>query len=227
MKYSYILLDADHTLFDFDKAEANALTKVFDYFKIQIDDSVIEVYHHYNHQLWKQLELGKIKQGDIKIQRTQYILEYLKVNHVTVEEFSNQYVEFLAEGHFLYDGALELCEYLASKYKISIVTNGIEHIQNNRILYSGIHSLLDKIIVSETVGYSKPDKRVMEYALNEIKCTDKSQVILIGDSLSADIACANNAGIDSCWYNPHYNENTSQYTPRYIVHSYDEIKKLL
>ena len=31
-------------------------------------------------------------------------------------------------------------------------------------------------------------------------CTDKAQAVMMGDSLSADIAAANNAGVDSIFF---------------------------
>jgi len=50
---------------------------------------------------------------------------------------------------------------------------------------------------------------------------------MIGDSLTADIAGGNAAGIDTVWYNPDHKENTSQVVPTYTVSNYQEIADLL
>lgn len=50
---------------------------------------------------------------------------------------------------------------------------------------------------------------------------------MIGDSLTADIQGANNAGIDSVWYNPDQTTNTSTIQPTYTVSTYQELLALL
>ena len=55
----------------------------------------------------------------------------------------------------------------------------------------------------------------------------KEETLMIGDSLTADIAGGNAAGIDTIWYNPNHKENTSQVVPTYTVSNYQEIADLL
>ena len=55
----------------------------------------------------------------------------------------------------------------------------------------------------------------------------KEQALMIGDSLTADIAGGNDAGIDTVWYNPDHKENTSQAVPTYEVGSYEALLALL
>ena len=50
---------------------------------------------------------------------------------------------------------------------------------------------------------------------------------MIGDSLTADIAGGNDAGIDTVWYNPDHKENTSPAVPTYEVDSYEALLALL
>ena len=50
---------------------------------------------------------------------------------------------------------------------------------------------------------------------------------MIGDSLTADIAGGNAAGIDTVWYNPDRKENTSPAVPTYEADSYSKILALL
>ena len=42
----------------------------------------------------------------------------------------------------------------------------------------------------------------MKKIAEQIPGFDKSQALMVGDSLTADIAGGNNAGIDTAWYNP-------------------------
>ena len=50
---------------------------------------------------------------------------------------------------------------------------------------------------------------------------------MIGDSLTADIAGGNNAGIDTAWYNPKGLINQTQARPTYILQSYQDLLDLL
>ena len=50
---------------------------------------------------------------------------------------------------------------------------------------------------------------------------------MIGDSLTADIAGGNAAGIDTVWYNPNHKENTSLAVPTYEVSDYQELLAIL
>ena len=55
----------------------------------------------------------------------------------------------------------------------------------------------------------------------------KEQALMIGDSLTADIAGGNAAGIDTVWYNPNHKENTSLAVPTYEVSDYQELLAIL
>ena len=50
---------------------------------------------------------------------------------------------------------------------------------------------------------------------------------MIGDSLSSDIAGAENFGIDSCWYNPQCLDTPSAHAPTFVVNSLLEIDSLI
>jgi 2-haloacid dehalogenase len=49
----------------------------------------------------------------------------------------------------------------------------------------------------------------------------KDQVLMIGDSLTSDIAGGSHYGIDTCWFNPH-----GQPRPDHVTINY-EIKRLV
>ena len=72
-----------------------------------------------------------------------------------------------------------------------------------RIRKSIIAKYFDDIVISEEVMVSKPDPKIFEHALlSNINHTDKSNVLIVGDSLTSDIQGGINFGIDTCWFNP-------------------------
>ena len=55
----------------------------------------------------------------------------------------------------------------------------------------------------------------------------KDKILIIGDSLSSDIAGGVNAGIDSCWFNEHNNENNTDIVPTYEINKLGELQKFI
>lgn len=83
---------------------------------------------------------------------------------------------------------------------MAAATNGSLIPQTGRIVASGIAGFFDSgIFISEVVGHKKPEPEFFKFVLNKIGISDKSQVLMIGDSLSGDILGAVGSGIDSCF----------------------------
>ena len=59
----------------------------------------------------------------------------------------------------------------------------------------------DKFI-SEEIGYEKPSIQYFDTVISRIPNFDASKTLVIGDSLTSDIAGGIGAGLDTCWYNP-------------------------
>ena len=120
-----------------------------------------------------------------------------------------------------------MCKYLYGKYKLGIVTNGMKEVQYSRIGKSSIGKYIDKIIISEEVGISKPNAGIFEYALKELGTEDKKEAIMVGDSLSADIQGGINFGIDTCWVNLKNDAPNDKIKPKYVVTKLEEICNIL
>ena len=238
MKYELVLIDLDDTLFDYSKTEDSAFRKTFEkmgFFQVnQIEKEKIEEnyekikkrYKEINLQLWKDLEKGVVDKEELKIIRFEKIIKKFKLEY-DCQKMSEIYLKKLGEGIFPFKSTEKLCKYLHSKYKIGIVTNGIKEVQYSRIKNSSISNYIDKIIISDEVGVNKPDKRIFEYAMNYFEISDKKTVIMIGDSLEADIKGGQNAGIDTCWVNLRNNVNDTGIVPKYEVNKLEKLFEIL
>ena len=100
-------------------------------------------------------------------------------------------------------------------------------IQTSRMAHSDIAPYFNHIFISEQMGTQKPEALFYEKIAEQIPAFDKSQALMIGDSLTADIAGGNNAGIDTAWYNPKGLINQTQARPTYILQSYQDLLDLL
>jgi len=199
--YDILLFDADRTLLDFDKSELMALKQVFEEYGIEFNDARHYKYSKINQDLWDQHELGLISRDRLIYKRFEdfFMYENLKIDSVEVEE---RYQFLLSENAFSIDGAQELIKDLSMKYSVYIVTNGVKETQMKRLVATGIEKYVKDIFISDEIGFQKPSKEYFDIVFHRIHNFKKRRTIIIGDSLTSDIKGGNNAGLDTCWYNP-------------------------
>ena len=69
-------------------------------------------------------------------------------------------------------------------------------------MHSTIHPFITELIISEEVGAAKPHPAFFDAAFARTGNPPKSDVLIIGDSLTSDMQGGVDYGIDTCWYNP-------------------------
>ncbi len=226
MQYELIFLDADETLFDFRKAEGYALAASFDEYCLELSDAVFRDYDEINKALWKRLELGETDQASLKIERFRLLFQKMG-SGIDAAAFGASYVGWLSKASFLLEGAEELCAYLAGRYRLAIITNGIKQVQQGRIGGSAIRKYIEATIISEEVGCSKPSPDIFERACEALGFHGKGQIIMVGDSLSSDIQGGINFGIDTCWANLGGAKNETGIKPTYEIGALGELRNIL
>jgi 2-haloacid dehalogenase len=82
-----------------------------------------------------------------------------------------------------------------------IVTNGLAEVQRPRLAASAIGPHIAGIVISEEVGSAKPDGGIFRAAFEAMEGPSKRDVLMVGDSLTSDIAGGRDFGIDTCWFN--------------------------
>jgi 2-haloacid dehalogenase len=225
--YNYFLFDADGTLFDYDKAEENALHRMLSLYNYDYSETLLSKYKKINSDAWQSYERGEISKESMQTIRFSRLFELMSVDW-DATEFNKKYLFELGKGRFLIDGAFELCKELYENNKtLYIITNGILLSQKTRIEHSSLKPYISKLFVSEEIGYSKPNIEYFKYVLSNIECENKSNILVIGDLLETDIAGANNAGIDSCWINTKGISNDTKFYPTYEVTKLSEIQDFL
>jgi len=224
--YELVFIDADDTLFDYRKAEREALSGAFQSLDMSINDEIIEKYGRINKELWRKYERNEISQKALRTERFRLLFNELAVT-VDYSDFSETYLEHLSNSAVLMDNADTICRYLHENYTTVIMTNGISKVQRNRFDRSHIKDCFDHLIISEEAGFNKPHIGIFEYAEQITGFSDKDKMIIIGDSLTSDIAGGINYGIDTCWLNLHGTDNTKDIQPSYSISDLLELKNIL
>lgn len=206
-----IFFDLDHTLWDFDKNSMLAFKRVFKKFKITIEfHAFLKIYEPINVEYWKKYREDKVSKENLRRGRLIDSFNFFDLIYTTekIDEIADAYIQELPFDNHLFEGAVEILDYLILKYKLHIITNGFEEVQHKKLKNSGIDCYFSTVTTSEEVGLKKPNPKVFLTALNKANSLP-AQSVMIGDSLEADILGANNIGMQTIFYN-YRNENISK-----------------
>lgn len=196
-EFPIVLVDADDTIFDFQKAEYHAFKKTLNYFGKDCSDADVALYSQINLKHWKELEKGTIDRETLKVHRFEEWSSLMGVS-LDAKAFNQMYAPSLGDFSFLIDGAEEFLKKLSTICDVYIATNGLTVTQTKRFIKSSIKPYIKKMYVSESIGYSKPDIEFFDFCFNDIGEYDRSKYIILGDSLTSDMQGGRNAGIKTC-----------------------------
>lgn len=216
----HIFFDLDHTLWDFDKNSALAFQMIFKKHQISLDlETFLKVYKPINLQYWKLYREEQISKSSMRRRRLSDTFDQLNFQFSlqSIDQFSEDYINYLPLNNFLIHGAIEILEYLKPKYQLHIITNGFEEVQHKKLKKSGGDIYFETVTNSEEVGVKKPNPLIFEHALKK-SGAEVNESIMIGDSYEADILGAENIGMRTIFFNYHGEK---------IPKKYDEVSNLM
>ncbi len=101
----------------------------------------------------------------------------------------------------LFDDAHELLASASgARTPLALVTNGAPDTQRAKLSMLKVEGWFAAVVISGELGIAKPDPAIFELALDSLEVA-KGAVWHVGDSLTADVAGANAAGLTSVWLN--------------------------
>lgn len=201
MRYDLIMFDSDGTLLDFAHSERTAFFLTFKHFGVPVTDEDCENYSRINDSCWKMFERKEITKPELCRLRFSRLADSLGVEYDAME-VNDYYMNMLATDGTMLPETESVLNGLWGKIELTLVTNGTAFVQRGRLADSGIGKYFSHIFISDDLGVQKPDGSFFDLALEKMGRTDRSRILVVGDSLTSDIRGANNAGIDACWYNP-------------------------
>lgn len=225
--YRFIFFDADGTLLDFDKCEYTALGKTFETLGLPYDADIHAVFNAVNKSLWRAYDEGKTTREKLLLDRFIIVAEKLNLPKIDASKAEKIYRQNLNETHYVYDGVFALLDYLKPRYKLFIVTNGVKATQDRRLAESGLTPYFKDIFISDALGVNKPHKEFFDKAFATIKDFDKSRALVVGDSLTGDMAGAKNAGVDACFINRDGVKNDKNIPIKYEFSTLDGLYDIL
>lgn len=226
-RYKYVLLDADMTLFDFERSEAEALEEVLTARGYPADAETTSLYRRINSALWDAAARGEVDQDFLTVERFAAFMRVKGGDH-DPRTFNRDYLEALGRHGYLLPGAEEFCRALAAGgCELAIVTNGLPAAQWGRFNASPLKEIVPHMFVSMELGYQKPQREYFDKVCAALGITDRREAVVVGDGLSTDIKGGRNAGIDTVWFNPGGLPPDPAILPTRTAGSYAELLELL
>ena len=208
MAYKHIFFDLDHTLWDFERNSHETLTELYERFGmlsfgVESLPSFLQNFTEINKNLWNEFDHGRIAHAYIRENRFRLVFESLGLTKLPIadQELGEEYLRLLPQKAHLLDGAREILDYAAAKYKLHIITNGFDWIQARKMASSGIDHYFEHVVTNERANAKKPDPQIFAYALGAANA-QKNESIMIGDNWEADVMGAQRFGINAVYYNP-------------------------
>ena len=198
----HVFFDLDHTLWDFERNSALTFETIFRKRRIDVNlKEFLDVYSPINYEYWRLYRNNKVSKEELRYGRLQKSFKELgrDIDDDAIDKLSNDYILHLPDHNHLFKGTMELLEYLKPKYKLHIITNGFEEVQHKKLKNSNIESYFDVVVTSEMAGVKKPNPIIFDLAL-KLASAVPDESVMIGDSYEADIEGANNAGMQSIFF---------------------------
>ena len=222
----HLFLDLDDTILDFHAAERAAISKSFREVGVEPTEKTLTRYSEINRLCWERLERGELTRAEVLVERFRLLYRELSVK-ASPERTQQIYEYNLSLEHPFMEGGCELLGELHGRYKLYIASNGTARVQDRRIADTGIACFFDGIFISERVGFNKPKKEFFDFCLEAIGNPERSECMIVGDSLTSDIQGGKNAGILTCHFNPRAHVAKSDIKPNYEIRTLGELPRLL
>ncbi|MEM9746211.1 MAG: YjjG family noncanonical pyrimidine nucleotidase [Actinomycetota bacterium] len=227
--WATVLFDLDDTLLDSRFSQAAAYDATMRAAGLDDPERHRSTYDRLNQALWRQVEQGVLRPDDVRIRRFE---EFCAVVGLDADPaaMARTFVDGLIRFGDLLPGASALLDALAGRVRLGLVTNGIGEVQRGRLARLQLDDVFDAVVISGEVAVAKPDPAIFDLTFEQLG-VDGSRVstVLVGDSLSSDIAGAAAAGIDSIWLTDDRGEDRVDPTPTptHRVSSLDDVARLV
>lgn len=226
----HIFFDLDNTIWDFETNSQSVLKELLVKHKVAekcqcSPISFLKTYVLVNEVLWARYRHHLITKEELRSSRFYNTMLYFGYDNKDLGlQLEKEYIDNSPYQKTLFPGALETLNYLSAKYTLHIITNGFAEVQHIKLRNCAIDKYFAEIVISEEVGFNKPDKRIFDTAI-ERALTKHEHSLMIGDDWHADVEGATAAGIKSIFFNPHKKLFNTNQTAE--ISSLEELMRLL
>lgn len=229
-----LFIDLDDTIWDFRANSVQALRQVYGEFSLEREFADYEqfrsLYMKANHELWEEYHHNRVTKDFLIVER--FARPFRQAGSALggdmsfIMSLNDRYLDVLAWQKLLVPGAVDLLDYLTDKgYPLYILSNGFAEVQSRKLQAGGIARYFKRLVLSDEIGITKPDRRLFDYALQVVGGT-AADTVIVGDNYDADILGAMNAGWRAIYFNRD-NLPVDGPRPHYMVTALEQLKAIL
>ncbi|MCH5198315.1 MAG: HAD-IA family hydrolase [Oscillospiraceae bacterium] len=227
-----VFFDIDNTLLSFSGYVKEAMKVGFAQFGLkEYTEDMYSVFERINNSLWTQIEQGALSYNELLKIRWNMIFKELNISF-DGEVFEKHFKERLFSSAVPEPHAMEILEYLSKGYVLCAASNGPYEQQLNRLKVGKMQDYFTRIFISSKIGAAKPRKQFFDYCFKDLRESlfpdlSPDETIIIGDSVSSDIAGGKAYGLKTCLYQPQPAEGPENCCADYVVSDLSDIKLIL
>ena len=231
-----LFIDIDNTLLDFDGYVRETMKKGFQKFDLKpYTEEMFPVFRRINTELWQEIEEGKLTLAELTKIRWSRILETLNIDFDGIR-FEDYFREGLFHSAIPIDGAMEMLSYLEKRYLLCAASNGPYEQQRNRLKKAGMDPFFSHFFISERIGVSKPAEAFFTRSIQELNealihrgedPTTPSEIMIIGDSLTSDMAGGQKSGLKTCLFDRERKYKKEDLAVDHIICDLREVSSIL
>ena len=206
MKTKVIFFDLDHTLIDTRQQYLSGLALTLELlYGVDVPGDFIPRFMQHNDELWPDYDKRLLTIKDLRRQR--FLLTWkdygVTRSNEEADVFQEQYNQTFESTLNCFPGTIEMLETLAQDYRLGIITNGAPDLQERKLTITGLRPFFPEktVIVSEAIGFAKPDPLVYETACSQF-AVEPEQCLMVGDNYKNDVLGARACGLEALWYGP-------------------------
>lgn len=232
---THVVFDIDDTLMDYYTAEMQVTRTLFRENGLTADQAALDRCWQMSWYYW---DAENLSRTDLEEVQREYHERYHRgvLAHcaemameygfsMTAEETYDRFNELFSHQVTLYEDALPVLDALRAKgCVLCAATNGLSRIQEKRT--AALDGRIRHLFCSEALGVVKPTRAFFEQVLRE-SGADPRSCMMVGDSLTSDIAGAASVGMRTVWINRSGKKNTGSVLPDYEIHSLDELLRIV
>jgi HAD superfamily hydrolase (TIGR01549 family) len=184
----------------------------------------VAAYQRINAEQWAAYRRGETTQKALAADRFRLLLRSVGRDPRAARRLGETYLDHLSARGDRLPGCRPLLRELRARYRLGVVTNGIDRVQRARLRASGLEPFFETVVTSQSCGFAKPDPRILHTALDELRVAPRDAVY-VGDDPATDGAAASGAGVAFVWMD--HGRPVNGRRPRRRVTRLSEIADLL
>ena len=204
-----LFFDLDHTIYDFDKNSALTFQAIFTEMQLIGVDDFMTHFKPINDAYWERFSKEEISRDFLRYGRLKDTFDAIgvKINDDHIFYIADEFIGKLPNYNHVFDGAYETLDVLKNNYRLHIITNGPDSVQEKKLKNANLTGYFQTITNSEIAGVKKPHPGIFQHALTTANTKAKNS-LMIGDNINADVHGALNVGMQAVWFNEFKLENT-------------------